>query len=348
MSKAVNWNNRYFLFIGDSYGDESSEWAAQLISYLNLGSRAENLCVSGAGFVSGGPGYLFIEQLQNYVGSHSADDLAKVTDIVVCGGLNDSTSNDLSTYTPVTTNMQSFNTYVLNNFPNAYVSLGYIGNGNDTDPNSLISGRIYDNRNACRYIYYNNAALLGWRVLYNVEYMLCARPLSIAADGVHPSTSGTVDLFRGIAQALVNGSADLITVEADIGFAALVGSMTGSITYKQHNDNTKVMIRNVGFTVGAGTQFTSGTGVAIGTLSNMRFNKPAYYNVIVGMFGCAIDGNPTTNVIYVKARLSFINDTVYLTILEADGTDNHTYNYSGSGNYSISDIDLDIDTMTLV
>ena len=72
---------RHFLFVGDSYGDESGEWADLIITYLGL-THATNLCVGGASFRASDPTYNFLTQIQGYTG-----DKTLITDIVVCGGV---------------------------------------------------------------------------------------------------------------------------------------------------------------------------------------------------------------------------------------------------------------------
>lgn len=343
LTREIDWFNRHFLFVGDSYGDQSGEWADLIINYLQLSGRATNLCVSGASFHDVNPTYNFITQIENYSG-----DKSKITDIVVCGGLNDCLSNDPTAYTDVTNGMSAFNTYVKNNYPFANVSLGFIGNGDDLDPNSQIGIRTYETRQCCRYIYYNNAAVYGWKILYNSEYLLTGNVANMDSDGVHPSAAGSSALYLGLAQALRNGSADYNYPLYSVGASGLVGIIGGDLKYKIHNNVATILARTLYFTVGVGTQFTSGSSVAIASLGNIKFNAPINFNARVRLYAPDIDSTPTTNYTYVNARMTLYSNQLLMTILEGDGTTLHTYTWNAAGNYTIEDFDVDFDSMVLV
>ena len=346
-TREFNWYNRKFLFCGDSYGDEQGEWPSLLISNYNLSGRAYNLCVSGAGFVSGGSPWLFIEQIQNFVTAHP-DELGSITDIVVCGGLNDSFSSDISAYTAVSSAMETFNTYVKSVMPYAKISLGYIGNGNDTAQGTLISGRVYACRQICRYIYYNTASQLGWNILHNVEYLLTGSVANIAADGVHPSVFGSYDLARGIGQALISGSADYNYPNYTAQPVATIGQVSsGGLNYKIHNNIAEISCSGLVITVNQGTTFQGGISTVIMNLGGIYFNNPVNVLVDCILYNASVGGSGT-NVISVKGRITFIENKVYLTINEADGTGYKNVTYSEAGTLAIVDFDTTFDSMILV
>lgn len=346
-SREFNWYNRKFLFCGDSYGDEEGEWPSLLISNYNLAGRAYNLCVSGAGFVSGGSPYLFIEQIQNFVEAHP-DELSSITDIVVCGGLNDSFSYDISTYSTVQNAMGTFDTYVKSVMPYAKISLGYIGNGNDTAQGSLISGRVYACRQVCRYIYYTQASRLGWNILHNVEYLLTGSPANIGADGVHPSSFGNYDLAIGIGQALISGSADYNYPSYTAQPVVAIGQLSnGSLNYKIHNNIAEISASGLSMTVNQGTTLQGGISAVIMYLSGMYFNNPVNVFVDCILYNASVGGSGT-NVISVKGRLTFSENKVYLTVIEADGTGYKDVTYSAAGTLTIVDFDKTFDSMVLV
>lgn len=346
-AREFNWFNRKFLLCGDSYGDEEGEWTSLLISNYKLAGRSYNLCVGGAGFVSGGSPYLFIEQIQNFASSH-ASELSTITDIVVCGGLNDSFSYEISAYSAVADAMDNFDTYVKSVMPYARISLGYIGNGNDTAQGSLISGRVYRCRQICRYIYYNKASQLGWNILHNVEYALTGSPANIGSDGVHPSAFGSYELARAIGSALVSGSADCNYPIYDAQVTPTIGSLTsGYINYKIHNETAEIMSGSLVITVNGGTTLVGGVSAHIMTLGGMYFNSPVNVNVICTLYNATV-GTSGTDAINVKGRLTFSENKVYLAIFEADGTGYVNTTWSSAGTLSIVDFEKCFDSMILV
>ena len=345
-TREYNWYNRKFLFCGDSYGDEEGEWPSLLISNYNLAGRAYNLCVGGAGFVSGGSPYLFIEQIQNFVAAHP-DELNTITDIVVCGGLNDSFSYDISAYTAIASAMDNFNTYVKSVMPYVRISLGYIGNGNDTAAGTLINGRVYRCRQVCRYIYYNKASQLGWNILHNVEYALTGSPANIGTDGVHPSVFGSYELAQAIGSALISGSADYNYPLYDAQPSAAIGSITsGYIYYKIHNASAEIVAGSLSITVNANTTFTGGISTRIMSLGGMYFNSPINAFVDCILYNASVGGSGT-DVISVKGKLTFSENNVYLSINEADGTGYKNVTYADAGTLTIVDFEKTFDSMIL-
>lgn len=335
--------DRKYLFVGDSYGEEAGEWPSLVISYLNLGANGTNLARGGASFWNDNPAYKYVTQLSDYVGNHTAAELAAITDIVVAGGLNDSLSNDPSAYSNVNTTMTEFDTYVKANFPNAKVHLGYLGNGDDTA--SLMSIRNYACRQCCRYVYYRNASALGWHILHNVEYALTGSVANISSDGVHPSTAGSENLGRAIAQALLTGSADYnLPTTIAVATPALGTVSGGSINYKIHNDLASFYINVLALHLPDTTTFQSGTTVALDTFQDLRFNEAVEFNGIVRLYGASIDGTPSGNTYdYLKARFTFSGDTFYMEINEPAAT----YTFPSDGELVVISNAITFDSMVL-
>ena len=346
-TREFNWHNRKFLFCGDSYGEDPGEWPSLLISNYSLSGRAYNLCVGGAGFVSSGSPYLFIEQIQNFVSAHP-EELSSITDIVVCGGLNDSFAYEISNYTAVQNAMGDFDSYVKSVMPFAKISLGYIGNGNDRAQGSLISGRIYACRQVCRYIYYNQASRLRWNILHNVEYLLTGSPANIDADGVHPSPFGSYELALGIGEALINGSADYNYPLYDAQPSATIGVLSaGYMQYKIHNNVAEIVAGSLIITVNQGTTLVGGVSTVIMTLNGMYFNNPVNVNVICTTYNATVGGSGP-NYVNVKGRLTFIENKVYLAIMEGDGTGYLDTVWNSAGTLNIIDFEKTFDSMILV
>jgi len=326
--------NRKFLAVGDSYGDESGEWANRVPGLLQIDpANWHNLCVGGSGFVSNGV-LLFINQIMNYIG-----DKNEITDIIVCGGLNDSVSASVSDawWSTVRANMGAFDTYVKANYPNAKISLGYIGNGDDLDPSSLIGGRTYACRQMCKYHYNEEAANLGWNVLHNVEFALCTNKDNISSDGVHPSAAGSISLANAIAQAIVNGSCDVRYPK----FEATNGDNT--IMYSILNDKTVIEIRNLARPYSTGMTLSASGSWA--TFNNLYFNRQTEASCIVRLD--AFDSKPFQ---YIPARIVFNGNNMSLELMNTDASGNYvtTYTASDPASYArITDIDIIIDTSYL-
>ena len=336
-------NSRHFLFVGDSYGDESGEWADLVISYLGL-THAIKLCVGGASFRASDQTYNFLTQIQGYTGDKNL-----ITDIVVCGGLNDSISDDPSAYTDTISGMIAFNTYVKTNYPNANVSLGYIGNGSDRDAQGLIGSRVYAARNVCRRVYYNRAALLGWSILYNVEYTLCSYLGSLGSDGVHPSSSGSSALCTSIAQAIKNGMCDVIYPESTLNPSGAIGSVSnGDIKYKMCNDKATISSRTFTILTNVGTVFASGAKTKIATLGNILLNKEVCFLGYARLYNVEVDGVATSTYLWIPVMITIDEQSLYITALTTDGATSHSYNYVTAGYMTLCDFDYEFDSMIAV
>lgn len=338
----IDLMDRKFLFVGDSYGEEAGEWPSLVISYLRLGTNGTNLARGGASFWNNNPDYKYLTQISDYAGSHTTEELAAITDIVVAGGLNDALNSDPSAYSNVNTTMTEFDTYVRSNFPNAKVHLGFIGNGDDTA--SLMSIRNYACRQCCRYVYYRNASALGWNILHNVEYALTGTTANISSDGVHPSATGSEELGRAIAQALLTGSADVNYPISSATVTSSLGTAAGSIQYKIHNELASIYMNVFYITLPDTAEFQSGQSVELATLQNLRFNAPVEFNGVVRLYGASIDGTPSASTYtYLKARFLFSGIKLYMEIEEAGAT----YTFPSGGTLVVINNAITFDSMVL-
>lgn len=332
--------DKQFLFVGDSYGDQTNEWADLVMNLIPAG-HASNLCVGGAAFYSATPAYKFITQIENYIG-----DKDKITDIVVCGGLNDSNSSSTAAYSDVVAAMYAFDTYVRTNYPNAKVSLGYIGNGNDYAPGSQISGRTFECRQCCRYIYYATASDLGWTVLHNVEYALSGSASFIDSDGVHPTLSGSASLKQCILQAINSGSAEFNYPLFDMNATGSWATITsGDIKYRIHNEDGEIEIASLGMQIASGSSITSATAVDLATFTGIVFNSPVDVIALARFYNVDLNGTPTTNYLYVPVRLTFQYNKVMMTMLSADGSNLDTINVSSTGYLALERIIIPFNSM---
>lgn len=154
VSSAGVWNaihKRRIITCGDSYlMDYSFSWGHKLQEMLGLSNSDFYFGgYSGGGFISlpgtldgVGNGFLLgIQQIENSVTSPET-----ITDIIVCGGLNDSSFTP-ATF-PTTTfddNVEAFISYCKTQYPNARIWIGYCGNAVDST-SEYIGTRTIENR----------------------------------------------------------------------------------------------------------------------------------------------------------------------------------------------------------
>lgn len=186
-SNLANLRNRKFLFIGDSYGLNTTQyvgWNQQLKSAAE-GFMLDITCISkgGCGFVSDGTNtwMAFVNTIE---------DIKQYTDIVILGGANDQSAgpNELVLATAVLKNWFMQNT-------NARIAYGFIGHSINRDTMVLMNTAYQVSYRACEISYYP--------VIEEAYTWLNKKSdfLSIGeSDGRHPTSSGTKKIARGIIQ----------------------------------------------------------------------------------------------------------------------------------------------------
>lgn len=210
-SQAV-WNflkKRRIITCGDSYlMDYTFSWGHQLQSMLGM-ADADFFYggLSGGGFISdpgGGTGNGYLIGIRNI--ENDISDKETITDIIVCGGLNDS-SFDASTF-PVSdfdSHVADFINYCKTTYPNAKIWIGYCGNAVDPLATTYLGTRTIDNRIVTMQYYSrisNNVNIAIntdiWKVFtYNWQYFN-------NVDYLHPNTEGSVAIAKAI-MAWMNG-----------------------------------------------------------------------------------------------------------------------------------------------
>lgn len=120
-----DFDNSDFIFVGDSYGDQSGEWTTNLqnkiTSYIPGNHNFYNACVGGARFYMSSGTNTYLNNLQNIASKISKPNNVKY--IILCGGYNDRNINTDNIYSAA----QSFISYCRETYPNAKVYLGMIG-----------------------------------------------------------------------------------------------------------------------------------------------------------------------------------------------------------------------------
>lgn len=198
--KALEDNNdlsqHYYLIVSDSYGAEVSEtkWPSTLKMMLGCDNdHFLNMSVSGSGFLSDYPIHTkFIEQLQDPLSLAVAD---KITDILVIGGLNDSQptlSAGTAYFTNLVAEISDFFTYAHAHYPNAKIYIGYAGNAIDTSTG--INGRVFVERNYCKWVYQTYANYHGAEYIPYLDRSWTTRIGYFYSDHQHPSFASGVDV----------------------------------------------------------------------------------------------------------------------------------------------------------
>lgn len=108
-----------FILIGDSFGQSSTSWIAQLKQRLNLteGVDVWSSATGGDGFCQG---TTFKEHLENLMPQITSKN--EITHIIVIGGINDTKQQYQSQYLPA---VQTFIQFAKSNFSSAKIYIGY-------------------------------------------------------------------------------------------------------------------------------------------------------------------------------------------------------------------------------
>ena len=177
-------NHRRYIFIGDSYAEGAGP-DSQTQSYLsviatNLG-LTENVdmfsnCLGGASWkgLNGRKSYkMLLEEIENSITNPET-----ITDIVVCGGVNDA----VGTISDGLDGMNTFAVYVKDHYPNAVVRVAMIGwaRAVSTRENIFnVSKPIYD-----------SCSFKGFTLLDITAPILHDYTYDFQSDGVHPTQQG--------------------------------------------------------------------------------------------------------------------------------------------------------------
>ena len=341
-----NVAGRKFLFVGDSYGDHAicnPSWVDFVVEYLGLtSSQYYNACVSASGFFAGTK---FITQIQNYSG-----DKSEITDIVVAGGLNDSTfaGTAPADFTTLINSMQSFANYAKANYPNATLWLGYIGNALDDAPAlQPLTGKRYTQRQWGIYVYNLYGTRYGFRYMSNVEKSLCLNTLLFGSDRVHPSTDGEKCIGGAIAQCLVGAGYQAFMPEANCGIILPSGRTktgTENFTYKIDGDTTHIHYDGlIIYTCPDIASLSGANWVDLFEMQTVYFNKPVLYN-------CEIVFYTTTGLMGYQGQVKFDGKKVSVRVNEIDNS-THTYatvtlaTTTSQRQIILTDIDVDVPTL---
>lgn len=205
---------RNVLCIGDSYlaynsqEMESSSWGAFLRIYLGENNSVTLNGLGGSGFV-GNAAKTFGDLLTESYNNMSKEERENISDVIVCGGLNDASAiaDAKTTMSNVTTAMRTFFTNAISYFPNAKIHVGCIGwmatgFGNRDIYISQLRNIVEVYRKAPNYSTAGKVTYLN-----GVEYVMAGLPSNYyKADLIHPTASASNELGIAIYNALLSGS----------------------------------------------------------------------------------------------------------------------------------------------
>lgn len=254
------FENRKYILIGDSYADgytpdgNVTSWEQLFVNLTGLTNTIQKHL--------GGTGFVNLVQNKNFQSLlEEVPDDNSVTDIVVLGGYNDINYNK----SQITNSITSFIAKANEKFPNANVSIGFVGWCRD-------SSLIYQLSIACQYYReccgYYNASYLN-----NIEYTLHNYFDDFSSDGIHPNLNGQTKIVRNLIQSLMTGSCNNPTVFTQVGVSYdsnVSGTPFGSaLTCFQNNNIVSVSLSSQ-ITIEFVEAFDT-TGIAeveIGTINN--------------------------------------------------------------------------------
>lgn len=233
---------RKFILISDSYGtltnDNTTTWCEEFIK--NSGIDRNNFIIKaqgGARFDISQTATTFSQLLLEVENSN------EITDIIVCGGYNDQGVP----FETIKNSIENFKVIANNKFPNAKISIGFIGCTTDYE-------KLYNVAYGCRQ-YIRSCKSLNINYLNNVQFTLKENEL-MSGDLIHPNDDGQKKLGYNIL------------------YAYLKGSITEYLDYEGIN-----LVPNDIFSIGGDQSwyFTRENGVTfIGNRTQLNFNAENY------------------------------------------------------------------------
>lgn len=200
-TKVTKLHHKGYIFIGDSYtqgyspdGNISNTFVNQIISNLKI-TDFKISANGGASFANSNNNFLTLLKNTNVADKNS------ITNIIVFGGYNDYSWSK----SDITTGMTNFFNYAKTNYPNANISVGYVGFCTDSS--------TYNKRADSVSVYNEVSGQLGGNYLSGCEYIL-HNTNEMSSDGIHPNIAGHKMLASYCTTALINGSCNPTSTES--------------------------------------------------------------------------------------------------------------------------------------
>lgn len=192
-TKQTDFKSRQWLFLGDSYDviNPNTSWIDSVAWYLGIPTTNwRKRSAGGFGFISTGETKTWKYLLE----SQPVSEASEITDLVICGGLNDMNYNETDIYNAFVSHKVFFES----TFPKLErIYIGFIG-----------WAQIATHRPKLPPVmnYYKNSAIrLGWDYLNGVENILKYVPYLSSIDNAHPNDAGVIALAVGITDAIKTG-----------------------------------------------------------------------------------------------------------------------------------------------
>nr|UVY52949.1 MAG: Protein of unknown function (DUF459) [Bacteriophage sp.] len=224
-NKVTKLHHKGYIFIGDSYtqgyspdGNISNTFVNQIINNLKI-TDVKISANGGASFANSDNNFLTLLKNINVTDKNS------ITNIVVFGGYNDYSWSK----TDIITGMTNFFNYAKTNYPNAIISIGYVGFCTDSS--------TYNKRADSVSIYNEVSGHLGGNYLSGCEYIL-HNTNEMSSDGIHPNMTGHKMLASYCTTALMNGSCNPTSTESV--------SLVPAEGWTVDNPNNFIVIKNGG------------------------------------------------------------------------------------------------------
>lgn len=266
------FKDRFFLCLGDSYGafqDASlRHWPEYFAEYANIdNNHIFNYCVNGAAFAHQ-YGNNYIDHFNTFISENP--DYGKITDIIICGGLNDSSPYEIE---HLDNAINAFVIHAKNMIKNCEIHIGYCGYGNDN--NETIAGRTAQFRLVACEIY-QSAGKYGCKILNGTQYVLHDKKLMFT-DEIHPNEAGAKKLGEAVFGCMTTGYYSTIKRDTEISISSANATITGKMS--QLIDNNTITSYSAGI---LSFSFTSPVKIdAYGSVKIADINQPYSYNSLL-------------------------------------------------------------------
>lgn len=231
-SAIVGLKNRKYIFVGDSYGDETylpdvQGWWRYLANYLGIStSDYYEACENGGGFNRTDTTKRYISILQGI--ENNVTDKESITDIVIAGGYNDIDDS----ITDITARATELKSYINTTYPNARIWIAPIGWTSDV---------TYSRLNLFRRMIYNYLSLSSIGFLPIDGGYLALHNYTLMRDPAHPTSNGNAEiakyLYAGLTytnyKTVVNQIIQSMTADA-------TGSFIGSPLFNANMDGNNI------------------------------------------------------------------------------------------------------------
>lgn len=281
--------NKKVILIGDSFCEQNSDgditkfYWEYLRDSLGLTQNVDFFASfqSGAGFGN----QLFLTKLQDL--ENTIEDKETITDILVCGGWNDSdTTQPYGTDEMYNNGINAFETYCKQNYPNAKITIAHISWGM---PSIMNNNAVWVQMPVSINRYKNSCNVKGWRYLTGVENILHIYNSDYwQSNGSHPKQAGQTLLGTSLASAFITGSTNIYRSKDN----TLITASGISATFSQPNiseyidgDKTEILLQPVGnagiyITLNSvNCNFDGGHQYEIGTINSEVIQGYGAYNL---------------------------------------------------------------------